>query len=512
MKTTDRVVLWVGIAVASVMTAAKVSAITTIETQFLTDPPIIVSAFQRATNTTTRSFVQVYNTSSEPINLNDWTIATSSNPASLFVQVDGLLEAKQHALASYNDAVVAGIGMPPVITMSRAIMNGESIKIIPPADSSYKAIEVVQLAKSTNPQDIWLRRMTTTGYSTAAAAFDEIGSTSLSQLSLMNDWLYQSPGVPTIVIDEVYSYASDCSPIDKSILCGDYIKLHNVSDTIQYLDDLVLRTDSNSSSATSSNAFHLSGEIVPGGYMTVHRTDDGDRIALTNSGGYVWLADKYDFIYESMMTKYEAATSDYQGWSWAMNSDKKWQWTMTPQPNLPNKFTLPEPVIEAPKPCATGQYRNPDTNRCRTIEEAVNALASCPEGQERNPATNRCRTVVLAASTSLVPCGEGQERNPATNRCRSIASAVVELIPCDEGYERNPATNRCKKVVGASTITSTIAQPAEVESSQASIVTNPYMLAAVIVVGGVSYALYEWRSEVRDGYKRLAAKLGKKHS
>lgn len=499
-----------GLAIGSAMATSQASAITTVETQFLYDSPIIVSAFQRTTGVNTRSFLQLYNTSSSPIDLNDWTIATSSDSTGLLPHLDGLLEAKHHVIASYNDAVMSGDDMPPVIALNRVIVSTDSIKIIPPVGSSYKTSEVIQATKSTNPNDTWLRRMTTTGYSTAAAAFDEIGSTSLAQLTLMNDWLYTAPPTPAIIIDEIYPYASDCSPIDTSVLCGDYVKLYNPTNTVQFLDDLVLRSDSSSTSSTSSNTFSLSGGIMPGAYRTIFLTDDGARISLTNSGGYVWLADKYNTIYEASMTKYDSASSDHQGWSWVSDSEGTWQWTMTPQPDMVNKITLPEIVIEAPKSCPAGQYRNPETNRCRAIEEVVNALTSCPEGQERNPATNRCRSSVLGASTTLVPCGEGQERNPTTNRCRSIASAVAELLPCDEGYERNPATNRCKKVVGASTVTSSLAQPAEADTSTASWLTNPYAIVAVMVAGGVGYALYEWRSEVRDGYKRLATKLGKK--
>ena len=108
---------------------------------------------------------------------------------------------------------------------------------------------------------------------------------------------------------------------------------------------------------------------------------------------------------------------------------KGWVWTTTPQPDRANLITLPVvSVIE----CPAGKYRNPDTGRCRTVEEAVNELATCPEGQARSTETNRCRSLATLAKATLTACGEGQERNPLTGRCRSIASAVAELLPCDE--------------------------------------------------------------------------------
>lgn len=508
MNLTARVALWVGMFVMAGMTSVPVSAITTVETQFLVDPPLIVTGFQRATTTNNTSFLQLYNSSSSPIDLNDWVISTSSSPLALLPATNGLLAPKHHIVASINDAVIAAPGSE-VLTMSRPILSSDTIKITSRQEGrAYKAVEVVQAVKSTNPYDVWLRRMTTTGYSTAAAPFDEIGNQPLSQLSIMNDGLYRAPDAPTLQIIEVYPYASDCAPNDSSVLCSDYIKLYNPSDTVQYLDDLVLRTDSSSSDAISSNTFSLSGEIEPHGYLTIYKTDSGGMLKLTNTGGYLWLADVFGTTrYDATMTRYESAGTSRQGWSYALFDDG-WQWTMSPQPGVQNLLTVPEVVVEAPKPCPAGQYRNPDTNRCRTIEEAVNALAACQEGQERNPTTNRCRSV-LGATTTLVPCGEGQERNPTTNRCRSIASAVAELIPCDEGYERNPATNRCRKIVGASSVGASLTQPAETQTSK-SLIDNPYAIATVIALGGIGYAVYEWRSEMRDGYKRLAAKLGRK--
>lgn len=511
MRTTERVVLWVGLIVALSTSGSSVSAITTTETQFLTDPPLIIAGFERASATNNKSFIQLYNTGSTPINLNDWVVTSSSSSQPLLTPTTGILAPKHHVVASINGAVVGTVDAPSLLTLTRPIMSTETIKIAPATEGMYKSSEIVQAVKTTNPNDVWLRRLTTTGYSTAAAPFDELGSASLAQLSIMNDGLYVAPPAPVLTIVEVYAYASSCAPNDVSVLCGDYVKLYNPTDAVQSLDDLVLRTDSNSSSSTSSNTFTLEGEVSPRSYLLVHRTDNGDRISLTNSGGYVWLADVFATMrYDATITQYGSTSSDHQGWSYAL-FDNTWQWTMTPQPVADNLLTLPPPVIEAPKPCPAGQYRNPDTNRCRTIEEAVNALATCPEGQYRNPETNRCRSAAATVSSTLTPCGEGQERNPATNRCRSIASAVAELMPCDEGYERNPATNRCRKVLGTSTSTPSLTQAAETApTSPTALLSNPYAIAAVIGLGGVGYGLYEWRSEIGSGFKRLAAKLGRK--
>ena len=279
------------------------------------------------------------------------------------------------------------------------------------------------------------------------------------------------------------------------MLCGDYVKLYNPTATSILLEGLVLRTDSSSSSRTTSNTITLSEEIAPGGYYLVWQTDTGSRLSLTNSGGYIWLEDSYGLVrYESTLAHYESAGSSLQGYAYARDGNGDWQWTSTPMPESVNVITAP-----AAAACEEGKYRNPETGRCRTLEETINALAACEEGYERSPTTNRCRKIA-SNETVLTPCREGQVRSPETNRCRSIASEVVDLLPCAEGYERNPATNRCRKVQSGEVLSA--AYPVE-----------PYDQAAtgsatLWVVGGIaalalSYGIWEWRREIGAGFTKF---------
>ena len=257
------------------------------------------------------------------------------------------------------------------------------------------------------------------------------------------------------------------------------------------LDDLVLRTDSSSSSRTSSNTFALTGDLDPGAFYLVWLTDSGARISLTNSGGYVWLEDALGTnLYAPSMTEYEGAGSGEQGLSYALDPDGKWVWTTTPSPNGTNVITAP---IEIIAPCPAGKYRNPETNRCRNIEEAINELTACNEGYTRNPLTNRCRKNTSSATSSLTPCREGQVRNPETNRCRSIASEVASLVPCNDGYERNPATNRCKKVLGASVTKAEYPVEPYATSGQGA---GIWWGLAGVAAGALGYAVWEWRREL----------------
>lgn len=274
------------------------------------------------------------------------------------------------------------------------------------------------------------------------------------------------------------------------------MKLANDSQQNLLLDGYVLRTDSSSASRTSANTITLTGTLAPGEVVPVYLTDSGSKLSLTNSGGYVWIEDAWGFThYEGTMRRYESAGTSLQGYAYALGADNEWAWTSTPQPTSNNTITLPEAA-----PCPDGKYRSPETNRCRTLEDALNALTACEEGYERNPTTNRCRKVASASASTLTPCKEGQERNPATNRCRSIASAVAELLPCDEGYERNPATNRCRKIRDTSVLGAKYpVQPYD----QGTNATATWWVVGGIAALALGYAGWEWRREITAGLGRL---------
>lgn len=473
------------------------------------DQPLLVSGFKRSVASHGGAYIQLYNSGSELINLKDWSIKTNTQQHNPWLQESYLLP-KTHVVVSLNTTV----GSASYQTHSPIDVATNTITIEPTAVSGYRSTSTALPAYSAsdNDYDVWQRRTTTTGYSTAAAPFDKTGiktSAQFGTLQLYDDGFYTVPSTPRAVVAEIYPYASGCSPHDTSVLCGDYIKLYNPTTAPIDLSDYALRTDSSSTSRTSSNTFSLEGVVIqPDEYVPIWQTDAGGRISLTNSGGYVWLEDAYGLkIYEPTTTRYPSAGTTQQGYAWAEKSDSEWAWTSAPTPTGANVFPVLASVpVDVLADCPAGKYRNPETNRCRTIEEAVNALATCPEGQYRNSETNRCRSTGSVAGASLVACKEGQERNPATNRCRSIASAVAELIPCDEGYERNPATNRCRKLLLASSNPAT--NLASVEQTGSNSTALPWVLG-IVALGAIGYGVYEWRHEIVVGGTKLLARFKK---
>lgn len=447
------------------------------------------------------SFVELHSQASSAINLGGWKLRFSSVNEEVDVLLPaGWLLADSYVVLSENGVVPSTLTYP-VLGFSAGEVVGQ-IELVNASGTVVNVIDGFPAEITTK----WYQRKST-GLS---SVFTSDFSAATTSTKLRHTPPYQLPAqVPVVQIVEILPNSTDCAPSDTSLLCYDYIKLFNPSQHSVDVGNYRLRSDS--STSESSNAFHLDQfpAVPAGGFLTVAFRDDGDPISLTDGGGYVWLEDAEGIqVYDDTTVQYPSAGSSTKvGWSWARANGDTWQWSSTPQPDSPNLFS----VVSIPgigsgglSACPAGKYRNPETNRCRTIEDAINALAVCDEGQYRNPETNRCRKVASLASTTLTPCDPGEVRSTETNRCRKVTSGGSILKPCDAGEERNQETNRCRKVAGAST--TAITEPAKKQGLDA------FGGIALGVVGlvAVSYGIYEWRSEIAGAFGRLLATLGKK--
>lgn len=168
------------------------------------------------------------------------------------------------------------------------------------------------------------------------------------------------------------------------------------------------------------------------------------------------------------------------GAAWAFIDDT-WQYTTSPTPNGVNILSTinEQPETSTLKPCADNQYRSLETNRCRNITTAETTLTPCKENQYRSPETNRCRNI--EQDDAPAPCKEGQERNPETNRCRNI----VAMTKVSQG------------VKGATTVN---------EGVQWYV----WLGVAGVVLGVASYAIWEWRVELKKLARTLNAKFARR--
>lgn len=221
--------------------------------------------------------------------------------------------------------------------------------------------------------------------------------------------------------------------------------------------------------------FALPNRIIgPNEYIVFSDTES--KIALPNSNGVqIRLVSPAGTIV-SETPVYNNAPDDS---SWSLYED---QWIYSNQPT-PNSVNQPyeEPaqdeevsVTSILAPCPPGKYRNPETNRCRTIETAVSSLSPCNEDEYRNPETNRCRKITT--STVLAACTVGQERNPETNRCRKIAT------------------------LAATDIALTTVEDVQVENTAGQV---NWLIILIATLATISYIIYEWRNELSQKLQML---------
>lgn len=447
------------------------------------------------------TFMELHNNTDDPVFLGGWSVRLSSvNSEVDIVLPAGWLLPDAFLTLSENNLVSGVDGFNTLdLPMAEAIVSAQII------DKDGAIVSGV----SGLPADIttkWYQRKSTGLSGTFLNDF----SAATSSTRLRHTPLYRPPiEQPLLRIIEVYPRASDCSPVDESLLCGDYVKLHNPTDQVAKTIDFRLRSDS--STSVSSNAFHLDSfaAVLPGGYVTVYLRDDGDKMSLTDSGGWVWLEDAEGVIrYDDTVVSYPSAGSDSLiGSAWALG-EEGWGWTPTPKPNEANSFPKLQPgmgggVLGDVSVCPQGKYRHPETNRCRNIEDAIATLATCAEGQYRSPETNRCRSQPTNVSAVLSPCEPGQERNPATNRCRMVTSNA-SLTPCPPGQTRNTDTNRCRKSVLSAALSPASIDPVKQQTSSPFVMT----LLGVAGAGVIGYGIYEWRSEISGVIRKLIARIG----
>lgn len=458
----------------------------------LSPSPVIVSGYGFGGKNVT--YAQLFNKSDSVVDLAGWQLeylASAGTEYTLLVRLDGLLKPLNYAVAAETNLLPgADYTYAPSAVGTPAV----SLRLSPA--SQYKPEDVKLPAKP--EASYWRRNVSdSTGnyLSTYASFIPAAGDT------LYGGGLYTFPNEAGLQISEILPSPRDCSPLDTSLDCLEYVKLYNPTTAPIDMSAFRLRSGYKGQSATSSNTFLLSGLIQAGHYLTVTAAADGRPLTLTNGGGYVWLEDMYGVkLYGATMQDYPDAGSDSRkGQAWAYDTaDGAWKWTSRPTPaDAPSVFPASVEVETAADtsltPCQPNQYRSPETNRCRLVPvPEITTLAACSPGQYRSPETNRCRSVEIAAS--LTPCTAGEERNPETNRCRRMTVAESKLTPCLPSQERNPETNRCRNKAAALASKDT-PFPVEPAGQTAASFTGWWVLGGIFVAAA-SYGIWEWRQEL----------------
>ncbi len=286
---------------------------------------------------------------------------------------------------------------------------------------------------------------------------------------------------------------------------SEFIEIFNPNTRVVDLTDYKLDIGLNDEKTL---AFPEGSTIAPQAFGLFSNADLAFKLVNSSSRVKLLLSD------DTVIDTTEAYLDPLPGVSWAL-INAAWQYTDQITPAAENLQQSVEAVDVTPvaarktiiadtiaKPCASNQYRSPETNRCRSIvSDSTVTLTPCKTGQYRNEETNRCRSIASDV-VNLVPCGEGEERNPATNRCRSVLGATTTpLAPCAEGEERNPDTNRCRKVVATMPTVGFAVQPV---ADTATGMVGWWAFGGVSLLA-LAYGGWEWRVEIVRLSRRLAS-------
>ena len=253
-------------------------------------------------------------------------------------------------------------------------------------------------------------------------------------------------------------------------------------------------------------------ELDPGEFLTIKIKNT--KLKLPKTKGKIYLLDeagsKIDIAEYNNIPK---------GASWSLIDDE-WIQTFMITENSENIFKeyldcqngyernalgrcvkIAIPPVESSRPA--GQYRHPETRRCRKIE-AAKTITPCKDGYYRSEETGRCRSIASAAAKTLKPCPEGQFRNSATGRCKKIASTDDIAKECPEGFERNPQTKRCRKIKSANMPT---VGSAAAEVKQVAGATWGWWVFGGVSLLAVGYGVWQWRWEISQFIRKIRERV-----
>ncbi len=490
-------------------------------------PNVVIAQLQTGgTTSATQEFISIYNNSSTAVDVTGWCLVYSSSSdvtqttLGCLGSVDTEIELAAHSFltAASSEYMTANPGFTPAITFGSGLANaGGHIKLfdvtktevdrlgygsaVNPETASSIAPAAGQILERLDPNFPILKETDNNAADFAVDACHNIEGVQAAipagyeRLDGVNCTLIPALEDATILITELLPNAASTDS------GKEFIELYNPNDQPVDLKNYKLELGPG-----AADTFIFPAQILmPHSYASF--SDIVTGIVFPNTSATLQLTAPAGNVVDNTA----AYDTPAEGMAWAMIGGA-WQYTNQPTPGAANLASLEEPGVGGGagstnqlEPCPAGKFRNPDTNRCKNIEDEDTDLAPCAADQVRNPETNRCRSV-LSTGSNLTPCQPGQERNPETNRCRSTATtASASLKPCPAGQERNPATNRCRKKAASLAASSTIK---DVEAMQGRSPAG-WLLAggAVATIGG--YGAWEWRSELATFGRRILKIFGK---
>lgn len=548
-------IIWLAIGlVSSFIFSVPAGAISVTPTEpKLADAKLIISEVMVGQSQV--SYVQIFNRSTEPVQLSNYKLDLLSKNDSLIdnsTLPSGYLEPSKYILLASSD--FSEVNQPQVygLTLGSEIELGDKLKLSVNEKTEPSTVEIGGFKKNVR----YGRYKSSTGNFTTTETFSALKN---QAQPLTADFLYYPrENFNYDIVDAVYPNSKTCPPGEDNFDCSDYIKLANKTNQTIDLSGTRLRFGNPDVTASASNTILLDGILNPGDFMFINKLETGKPLSLLNSGGFVWLEDSLGTnTYKNTILEVPDA-SNKKGLIWARFGGEDWNWGLPsfelqnqalPAPNsgddeteqtetkscAPDHFLNPDTgrckkkeVDPELKPCLPGQERNPETGRCRKIVDETDKTPVCAPNQFLNPDSGRCKKIETLSSTEKTcasgqflnpetgrcrkitsddnqpkPCPAGQERNPDTGRCRKIATLASAVKPCPAGQERNPETNRCRKILAAADNMKQF-KPEIDTSEKAS--TLPFWIAGAVAILAIGRTVWEFRGELKKYWLKVFKK------
>lgn len=430
--------------------------------------------------------VLLYNTTSEDVDITDWCLTNKSGKEFACFSVDRpdeafiirpysyalvvseykattLQDESQYSLAYIGNSLTSSSIVASSDTISLVDNNNEEIDSVSWFDSTISDLVYSRLLLDSPSEVIYIDTGTADDWSTTVA------------------FTMPSLGAELRTVVRDYNISLRINELLANVTGPDagkeYIELYNFGEEPYILSDFTLLVGKSLDETIQLPDAY----IEPGRYIVIQ--NDTYDFSLLNTQNRVALSYGSVIIDE---TEYSNPKDDM---SWSLIDDV-WQYTNQMTPGLENEVSIATAAPtksakkSALKPCASNQYRHPETSRCRLINPSTSKSMPkpCAANQFRNPETGRCK-LVSTASSAPKPCKEGQERNPETNRCRNIK----KMTTVDYG------------VVGAKT------EPSKEEAFQL------WLLGAAAGLGIVVYGVWEWRQDIARLWRALGKRFARQH-
>lgn len=289
--------------------------------------PLLITAYSFSGHSL--RYAQLYNSSDDVVSLDGWRVAVDTAVTQqIYMVLTGNIAPRKYVTIA-NSLTVPTATFLYIDTGLATDPTPTSISLLPPGTSNFNNEVVSPSVTASTPRTVgtpptfnFTRNVsaTTGNFLTTFSAF-----VPTADFSLLSDGLYIAPAPPELHVIEVYPDAKSCSPLEKDLTCADYVKIQNRSTASVDLTSFRVRTGQYGSSSTASNTTMLSGTIAPGHSASF-------SIALSSSGGWVWLEDAYGTVgYDSTLVNYPSS-SGHDNEAWSIDDRNTWRWTTYPAP------------------------------------------------------------------------------------------------------------------------------------------------------------------------------------